>query len=52
MKPDKIKIEDLEVFANHGVFPEENAKEDLSMEQSALKNKNSKYLEGAYNLLI
>ena len=24
MKPDKIKIEDLEVFANHGVFPEEN----------------------------
>ena len=21
---DKIKIEDLEVFANHGVFPEEN----------------------------
>lgn len=22
MKPDKIKIEDLEVFANHGVFPE------------------------------
>lgn len=25
MKLDKIKIEDLEVFANHGVFPEENA---------------------------
>ena len=24
MKPDKIKIEDLEVFANHGVFEEEN----------------------------
>lgn len=24
MKLDKIKIEDLEVFANHGVFPEEN----------------------------
>ncbi len=24
MKPDQIKIEDLEVFANHGVFPEEN----------------------------
>ena len=24
MKPDKIKIEDLEVFANHGVFSEEN----------------------------
>ena len=23
MKPDKIKIEDLEVFANHGEFPEE-----------------------------
>ena len=22
MKPDKIKIEDLEVFAKHGVFPE------------------------------
>ena len=21
---DKIKIKDLEVFANHGVFPEEN----------------------------
>ena len=25
MKPDEIRIEDLEVFANHGVFPEENA---------------------------
>ena len=25
MKPDEIKIEDLEVFARHGVFPEENA---------------------------
>lgn len=25
MKQDKIKIVDLEVFANHGVFPEENA---------------------------
>ena len=24
MEWDKIKIEDLEVFANHGVFPEEN----------------------------
>ena len=24
MKLDQIKIEDLEVFANHGVFPEEN----------------------------
>ena len=24
-KYDKIKITDLEVFANHGVFPEENA---------------------------
>ncbi len=24
MKADEIKIEDLEVFANHGVFPEEN----------------------------
>lgn len=24
MKSDKIKIEELEVFANHGVFPEEN----------------------------
>ena len=24
MKPDEIRIEDLEVFANHGVFPEEN----------------------------
>ena len=24
MKPDKIKIEDLEVYANHGVLPEEN----------------------------
>ena len=23
-KYDKIKIEELEVFANHGVFPEEN----------------------------
>lgn len=23
-KPDRIEIEDLEVFANHGVFPEEN----------------------------
>ena len=23
MKMDKIKIKDLEVFANHGVFPEE-----------------------------
>ena len=25
MNLDKIKIEDLEIFANHGVFPEENA---------------------------
>ena len=24
MKADKIKIQNLEVFANHGVFPEEN----------------------------
>ena len=24
MELDKIKIEDLEIFANHGVFPEEN----------------------------
>ena len=24
MKADKIKIQYLEVFANHGVFPEEN----------------------------
>ena len=23
--PDRIRIEDLEIFANHGVFPEENA---------------------------
>ena len=23
-KYDKINIEDLEIFANHGVFPEEN----------------------------